>query len=415
MKTAFKQVTTQRITSNQLVAFPIQLFAEQDSDIRVPSEIHVLPTGRWSHPLYGEMVITSEDISEFKRNFDAGLRKDLRITAGHEVFEELPAVAWIRELHDRGNEGLYATIEWTTEGKQLLMDRKFKYFSPEYFPVYEDAATQQKYRNVLSGGALTNQPFFKELDDVVTFSDGKRELLIFTNQDNIENGMNLEDILKKNADELSDDEKAFLKDNAASLSDDDKTKFESVLGDGAGDGDGDGEDDDKGDGDGGEGGEGGDGDGDGGQQQHSDKNKAVMISASELATLREQANAGFVAAQKVEKMELSEKVVSKMVFSSSNTTGRFAPKQKDAVTEFMFSLNKTQRDQFTNIVNNMPSVAASFSEKGDQGADAKNPRVELSELAATRVKEAKNAGRELKYSDAVREVLAERPDLQDAK
>jgi hypothetical protein len=36
----------------------------------------VVPTGDWQHPVYGRMIITSSDITEFNRNVDAGVRKD---------------------------------------------------------------------------------------------------------------------------------------------------------------------------------------------------------------------------------------------------------------------------------------------------------------------------------------------------
>jgi phage I-like protein len=58
------------------------------------------------------------------------------ITAGHDNGGnggELSAIGWFKELIDRGVSGLYAVVEWTGEGKQLLSDRAFKYFSPEFY------------------------------------------------------------------------------------------------------------------------------------------------------------------------------------------------------------------------------------------------------------------------------------------
>ena len=60
----------------------VQLFVERSSSAELPSEIHVVPTGERAHPIYGPMIITAADITEFKRNFDDKVRRDIPITAG---------------------------------------------------------------------------------------------------------------------------------------------------------------------------------------------------------------------------------------------------------------------------------------------------------------------------------------------
>src|ERR1044072_7183982 len=112
--------------SKQRFAFPIQLFGEGATFGELPDEIHVVPTGKWQHPVYGEMEITSAHVSEFVQNFRDRVRKDLPITAGHDNGMnggELPAIGWFKELIDRGVKGVYAVVEWTEEGKQLLTQR----------------------------------------------------------------------------------------------------------------------------------------------------------------------------------------------------------------------------------------------------------------------------------------------------
>ena len=42
---------------------------------------HVVLRGKWQHPVYGEMEISSADICEFLQNFKNKVRKDLPITA----------------------------------------------------------------------------------------------------------------------------------------------------------------------------------------------------------------------------------------------------------------------------------------------------------------------------------------------
>ena len=142
-------------TKRMPIVFPIDLksFSEGED---FPKEIQVLPVGKWNHPGYGPIVIDSSDIKEFKKNFDDRIRNDIPITEGHEVFgEEKPAVGWFKELMDRGEKGLFATIEWTKEGKALLTERSYKYFSPEFYSEYEDPETREIFENVLVGGIIT--------------------------------------------------------------------------------------------------------------------------------------------------------------------------------------------------------------------------------------------------------------------
>jgi hypothetical protein len=210
--------------SKNRIAF-VQLFAEASSSTAVPDEIHVVPTGKWDHPVYGEMEITPADISEFVQNFSRGVRLDIPITAGHDngmSGGELPAIGWFTELSDRGQSGLYASVKCTDEGKQLLTSGSFKYFSPEFYEQYSDPESGIKYGHTLVGGALTNKPYFKELDPVVAFSEPDiRNQFI--------DDMNLKDILAKKASELSNTEKSFLREHKSELNAEQTTAFASVF------------------------------------------------------------------------------------------------------------------------------------------------------------------------------------------
>jgi hypothetical protein len=67
------------------------------------------PTGKWSHPVYGEMEITTSDIAECVHH----VRNDLPITAGHDhgmSGGELTVIGCLKELIDRGVNGLYAVV-----------------------------------------------------------------------------------------------------------------------------------------------------------------------------------------------------------------------------------------------------------------------------------------------------------------
>lgn len=399
--------------SKKRIAFPIQLFAEDGStDAQIPSEIHVVPTGKWDHPVYGEMEITSADIAEFVSNFNDKVRRDIPITAGHDNGMnggELPAVGWFTDVIDRGVNGLWAGVKWTEEGVQLLQQRAFKYFSPEFYEQYTDPETGDKYGHVLVGGALTNKPYFKELAPVASFSE-PAIIHQFTED------MNLNDILSKKPEELSDEEKAFVREHEAELTDDQKTAFASVIsdegeggddaGDGADDGDGNGEGDGQGEG-------AGEGDKGGEHQAAEPKGKKIVMSEAEVAALRKAADDGAKALQKIEATE-RRALIAKLTFSETNRAGRFLPKQEGALESFLKTLSERQRDAFTQLIGNMPKADASiFDEVGDGGgteggdADGIAKEVDTAVQAAIKASEGK-----LGYSDALRKVYAENPDLK---
>lgn len=368
-------------------------------------EVHIIPTGKWDHPAYGEMEITPKDIKEFKKNFDAKVRKGVPITAGHDGFVESAAMGWVIELVDKGKKGLFAIIEWTKQGKTLLEEKSFKYFSPEYYRVYEDPETRKKYENVLTGGALTNSPYFKKLKAVV-FSD--QDLINFN-----EKNMNIEEILKKDVADLTDEDKATLK--TADLTDDQKDKYKDILEDDGNDSDGDdGDDNDGDDGDdkGGEGDKDGDDDDKGGDNDKGGDDKGVegsevKISASELQILKKNANAGAEAMKKLNEQDI-EKAATKFEFSESNQeNGKFLPKSKDKVVSFMCSLNKEQSEKFQEILTELPKVQI-FGEIGDLGAD--ESKSAMSEID-TKIKELQKEDAAMTYSDALKSVLEANPEL----
>lgn len=391
------------------IAFPIQLFRESgESFAELPDEIHVVPVGEWDHPAYGLMKITSSDIKEFIRNFKDKVRRDLPITAGHDngmSGGELPAIGWFKDLIDRGIAGLYAVVEWTDQGKQLLSEGAFKYFSPEFYETYEDPETRKIFNHVLVGGALTNKPYFKELQAVVSFS----EPTIMSQFNDNKNTMDINTIVAKKVEELSDEEKAFLVEHKEELSAEQKTAFASVIGETSTE---ETEEEktareEKEKGDANEA-AGLNRDGSPKEVSASEKNKGmVMISAAEKSALEAKANQGAQAFAELEKMKLGEQV-NKMVFSDTNKDGRFFSKQKDAVVAFMSELSSKQRDQFVNIVNNMPKAEKIFGEKGDNGKDV---NADVFAEVDSKVKELQKTNAKLSYADGLKQVFAADPEL----
>jgi hypothetical protein len=215
-----KQQENQMIT--QLLAFDDVALSFENSI----SEVEVLRTGEWKHPSYGKMIITQETLDDMINNFNARLRKGVYFTEGHPIAdEELPAVAWVTGLRKLG-ESLKAVVEWTQDGMELLQKRSYKFFSPEFYFTYEDPETRQKYKNVLTGGALTNRPYFKSLEAVML-----SESMLTSNKKAM---FKLEEVLAKEAEAINADERAFLITMSEDLDENDIKKFslaETKVGD----------------------------------------------------------------------------------------------------------------------------------------------------------------------------------------
>jgi phage I-like protein/DNA-directed RNA polymerase subunit RPC12/RpoP len=155
-------------TKLKSLAPQIELTDKIFSSRKPTSEIEILHAGEWEHPQYGIIKITEEDIDKFVDSFNSKVRK-VDIAVDQEHMPEKGAAGWYRSLKkvfEDGKAKLKAKIEWTKLGTQLVSDGIFKYFSPEFDFQYEDLETHEVYDNVLLGGALTNRPYFKSLAPV---------------------------------------------------------------------------------------------------------------------------------------------------------------------------------------------------------------------------------------------------------
>lgn len=393
--------------SKKRISFQIHL-SEDGSGVSVPSVIQILPAGEWDHPYFGKFSIGTAEVSKFVANYNGGVRNRIPITQGHDngmSGGELPAVGWFTDLEDRGMNGLWGGVDWTDEGKALLTSGAFKYFSAEIYMDYTDPETGEEKECVLVGGALTNKPYFKEMQPVMFSEDG---IIQFSKSN--DNNMDLKTILAKNPTDLSTEEKAFVREHKAELSAEETTAFASVLGESAPV-----ETEDektareaKELGDANEA-KGLNRDGSTKEISASEKGKKVLTLA-EFTALETKANAGEKA---LAKLELSERqtFAEKMLFSKANATGKFLPKQKDALVGFLTTLSEKQRDQFKNLIDGQPQVQI-FGEIGDGGNTSSGATAIAKEVdTAVKAKITASEGR-LKYSVALAQVYSEQPELK---
>lgn len=360
------------------------------------SEIQILQSGEWNHPSYGKMKISEETMNEMIRHFQNKLRKGVYITEGHpQADEELPAVGWVKDLVKKGSDTLWAVIEWTDKGMELLKSKSYKFFSPEFYFKYEDPETREKYDNVLTGGALTNRPYFKSLEAVVLSEHN----LITKKKD-----MEIEKILAKEPGEITVAERDFLlkmKDDLDKetikkykLDEGEETKEEEKK---------EGEEEKKEE----ETEEKKEEESKGGdeeekeeeaEKQFSEKMKAVEAKNTELEKEVQKMQAA-------EKSRMIEGEIGKFTFSEVNKGGHFLPKGKDAVQKFCETLDADQIKAFFEIVKEMPKVNM-FGELGSGTfkAEAKTAPKDMDQKSFDIDVEAKRLMSEndkLSYTDAV--------------
>lgn len=133
--------------------------------------IQIMRTGKWNHPMYGEVKVTKKTIRDVVKNFQNRERGvDLAVDENHEPDHK--ALAWFKDLVTENDDNdLFADVELTKKGADLLNEGAYKYFSPEIVFHKEDEETGKPQRNLLIGGAFTNRPFFKNMKPLMASED----------------------------------------------------------------------------------------------------------------------------------------------------------------------------------------------------------------------------------------------------
>lgn len=131
--------------------------AEGKPDFSQP--FRILPVGTIHR--YGERTVTVDDINQFEDNWrnrtQRGIRRQKVVI---DVEHEPGGVALYTDIFSRETEGLWARINLTERGQELLAERDFWFFSPTVAWESKDRKTGQVIKNQIVGGALTNFPVF---------------------------------------------------------------------------------------------------------------------------------------------------------------------------------------------------------------------------------------------------------------
>jgi hypothetical protein len=155
--------------SEKSIYVPVKAFSsmiEEAKDGELPW-IQIFPFGHWSHPVYGEdaAVVTYDRAERYVKNFNDNVRRQDIATDydhGEDRNKGNKASGWYRAMELR-DDGVWAQIEFTETARNEIKNGEWKYFSPLFVDMYEDAETSEVHEDVIIGGGLTNRPWMKDM------------------------------------------------------------------------------------------------------------------------------------------------------------------------------------------------------------------------------------------------------------
>jgi hypothetical protein len=157
--------------SEKSLYVPTKQFSSLLESVNTPGDelpwIQIFPFGHWSHPVYGDdaAVVSYDTAARYVKNFNDNVRRqDIAIDYEHgeDKAKGNKASGWYRAMELR-DDGVYAQIEFTEPAKQEIKNGEWRYFSPLFVDLYEDAETNEVFEDVIIGGGLTNRPWMKDM------------------------------------------------------------------------------------------------------------------------------------------------------------------------------------------------------------------------------------------------------------
>jgi len=139
------------------------------------TEVQLMRTGSFTHMFFGEMEITEDMFKSFRKNFRKNVKK-IKLATDYSHFSHMEAAGWITDviLKEKNTE-LWIKVEWTPTGRQRILDKEYKYMSADFSENYQDNESGKKFGPTLNGAALTNRPFIKDMDAVLSDIDMSEE------------------------------------------------------------------------------------------------------------------------------------------------------------------------------------------------------------------------------------------------
>jgi len=174
----------------------------EEKDGKKSSWIEVFREGEWNHPKWGIIKGTKKLFNDFISNWKSNvLGREIALDKTHNPEEG--ATGWIKDMKIVGDR-LKALVEWTPWGVELIEQKGFKYFSPEYRDSYTDKESGNEHKNVLFGGGITNRPFLTDLAPIVLSEDLESQCFKTINNDELKEELwkALEEYVDKDEDKI---------------------------------------------------------------------------------------------------------------------------------------------------------------------------------------------------------------------
>jgi len=132
---------------------------------QVPLEIQILPYGK-IHTEKGDFLVDDQATQQVIANFNKK-KNDKVIDYEHQTLsgQEAPAAGWIKELFNRGSEGIWGKIDWTPRAVEYIKNKEYRYFSPVIIVSKKDRRPVN-----LHSGALTNDPAIDGMEPIINKS-----------------------------------------------------------------------------------------------------------------------------------------------------------------------------------------------------------------------------------------------------
>lgn len=143
--------------------------------------IMAFPIGNWHSAKYPDLPLTEDLAHEIIANFEAGvLGREPVVDSSGKHDTSAPAAGWVKRVYLASYEegdvtglALWADVQWTTLGAQLLNDGLYQYDSVEIRPVVMNESGDE-IPNVLCSFTLTNTPVLSIMPGVKNAAEKQR-------------------------------------------------------------------------------------------------------------------------------------------------------------------------------------------------------------------------------------------------
>jgi hypothetical protein len=400
-----------------------------DANGQLPTRFPLFVTGDWKNSVKGDFKVSLDHLKQMKSNFDNGVgfptedaSTGLAIDFAHEYADK--SAAWIKGLElqidpeDSTKGTLFANpVEWTDAGAKAVQSGEFKCVSPMGSFGEKDGKPslwsnptnlKEKIANVLEGAGLTNIPFLRGMApiradklDEKDLQNANAMIVLVYDQQKKESDMNLDALRVKEREALSVPELDFLTEKKAELSADEVKKFklDSTTDEG-----------------------------DNKQDQLSDEDKQTLaaIKAGDKKLVDKETpvvdKTQLDALQATANEYKEEKV--KTILDSHIKRGAIKQDQSEKWGKQLLAAEGDARKELEEMLSALPDNDLLAKENGSNAkgtgedvAAGSTAREQFHALANAKVAAAAKEGKELLYTDALKQVVRENSDLstQDAK